>query len=275
MDYNALDELTDNTDKSSEQNTNSSRMPGNQNKVKKRAAFLAFLITGLLFTTLALGVAIYWNATKISLLEQGIINYADLSDLEVSPATLQESVKLFAMSTLAYLQGTTDEWKLTVETGGFSIAIPVPGSFLAHMASVRSWFTSAPTYLLAIFGITILLLGWALINIKGNANGIFPKVGYYLGALIPLPFIIAIGTWGYLDFDSLWTQLHLYLIPDGFFSAAEPIMQWFPLELFQGYLKPVAATFIVLEAVVFALPILIIPLLKGTKTQNHSNNKRC
>lgn len=221
---------------------------------KNRNTFWICLIAGLLLMVLALGAAVYHNMTKASLLETGIVRNVNLSAVGMD----ESGAKSFAVSTLAYLQGTAQHWEPVIVVGDH--IMPIPQAFKDHMETVRGWFSSAPTVLLAGVGIAVLLLGWALIGIKGSKKSGFSAKGYYLGTGIPLVLIVSIGLWGVLGFDGFWSVLHETLIPDGIFSASEPIMQLFPLELFQGYLGPVAITFGILAAIVLILPLLLAPL---------------
>ncbi len=224
------------------------------NLKKKRGAFWTCLIAGLLLMALALGAAVYYNATKVSLLEKGIVENVDLASVGMDAG----AAKNFAVSTLAYLQGTVSVWEPVIVVGDH--IMPIPESFKTHMATVKSGFGSAVAVLLAGLGIVIVLLGRALVGTKGSKKSSFSVGGYYLGAGILLVAILGIGLWGYFGFDSLWGVLHKVLIPDGIFSAAEPIMQLFPVGLFAGYLQPVAMTFGLLAAIVLALPLLLKPL---------------
>ncbi len=226
------------------------------NLKKKRGAFWTCLIAGLLLMVLALGAAVYYNGTKVSLLEEGIVTHVDLAAVGMDAS----SAKNFAVSTLAYLQGTVSSWEPVLVIGDH--IMPIPESFKTHMETVRGWFTSATAVLLAGLGIVVVLLGRALIGTKGSKKGSFSVGGYYIGALVPLLLIGGIGAWGYFNFDSLWATLHKFLIPDGIFDVAEPIMQLFPVGLFQGYLQPVAITFGVLALIVLVLPVILAPLSK-------------
>lgn len=226
------------------------------NLKKKRGAFWTCLIAGLLLIALALGAAVYYNATKVSLLETGIVDNVDLDAVGMDAS----SAKSFAVSTLAYLQGTVSSWEPVIVIGDH--IMPIPDSFKTHMETVKGWVSSAVAVLLAGLGIVIVLLGRALIGVKGSKKSSFSIGGYYLGAGIPLALILGIGLWGYFSFDSLWSVLHKTLIPDGIFNAGEPIMQLFPVGLFAGYLQPVTITFAILAGVVLVLPLILAPLSK-------------
>ncbi len=216
---------------------------------KKQSSFWISLMVALFLMALSLATALYYNASQVSLLTEGIQQNVDLAAVGLD----NDSVEPFAVLTLAYLRGHTKEWELygMLEEP----LLPVSGAFMSHMATLRSWF--APVELLLFLGLSIvlLLLPWALYGFKRNKDR-FSFRGYYTGALVPLVFIVGVGLWGAFDFEGLWNLLHMVLIPDGLFSAAEPIMQLFPVQLFAGYAKPVAVTFGIMAAVVLASPLL-------------------
>lgn len=224
------------------------------NLKKKRGAFWTCFLAALLLVALALGASLYWNGTKVSLLEQGIVNNVDLQGLGIS----EDSAKSFAVTTLAYLQGTVENWEPVLVVGDH--VLNIPQAFKDHMATVKGWVSAATAVLLAGAAIVLLLLGRAMIGSKNGRKGSFSLGGYYLGALIPLALLVGVGAWAYFDFNGFWQLLHKTLIPDGIFDAGEEIMQLFPSALFLSYLKPVAITFGILAAIILALPLVLKPL---------------
>jgi hypothetical protein len=110
--------------------------------------------------------------------------------------------------------------------------------------------------------IALLLLGRSLVGAKGSKQNPFSLGGYYLGAGVPLVLALGLGLWGYFGFDTMWAAVHTLLIPDGIFPAGEAIMQLFPVEVFGGYLQPVALTFALCAGIVLVLPLLLWPLSK-------------
>ncbi len=255
-DKNILGNLTENIVDDLKDKVNPSKLFSESNLEKKRNSFWTCLIAAFLLMALALGASLYYNATKVSLLTEGITNNVDLAALGMD----ESSAKSFSVSTLAYLQGTVSNWEPTIVIGDH--IMPIPQTFKDHMATVKGWVSSATTVLLAGVGVVVLLLGRSLIGTKGSKKNSFSFGGYYLGAVAPLVLVGGIGLWGLLNFDSLWGAIHKLLIPDGIFNAAEPIMQLFPSQLFAGYLQPVAVTFGLLAALVLVLPLLLFPLSK-------------
>lgn len=245
---NLMDDLKDKVDPS--------KLLSEKNLQKKRNSFWTCLIAAFLLIALALGAAVYYNATKVSLLTEGIQEHVNLGAVGLDESRAER----FAEDTLNYLQGNANEWAPVLRIGDH--ILPIPEAFKSHMATVKGWFTSATAVLLAGLAIALVLLGRALIGVKGAKKGSFSLGGYYIGALVPLVLIAGVGLWGAFNFESLWNLLHQTLIPDGIFSAAEPIMQLFPVGLFRGYAKPVAIAFGILAGVVLALPVLLFPLSK-------------
>ena len=64
--------------------------------------------------------------------------------------------------------------------------------------------------------------------------------------------------WALIDFTSFWEMLHRIIIPGGIFAADEPVMQLFPIAMFQNYLMPIAITFLYLMAVILLLPVILL-----------------
>ena len=225
------------------------------NLKKKRGAFWTCFLIGLLLVLLSLGVALGLNVTRVDLLKQGVDTHV------VATGILSQSdADAFVTDTLDYLTGIKSLWEPAVTIGGFRVG--VPEAFKAHMATVKGWVDSAKAILLAGAAIVLLLLSRVLVGVKGSRRSPFSVGGYYLGAAIPLLLLVGVGVWGYLDFDSLWAWVHTVFIPDGIFSATEQIMQLFPVEVFSGYLQPVAISFGIGAGIVLALPLLLWPLSK-------------
>ena len=225
------------------------------NLKKKRGAFWTCFLIGLLLVLLSLGVALGLNVTRVDLLKEGVDTHV------VATGILSQSdADAFVTDTLDYLTGIKSLWEPAVTIGGFRVG--VPEAFKAHMATVKGWVDSAKAILLAGAAIVLLLLSRVLVGVRGSRRSPFSVGGYYLGAAIPLLLLVGVGVWGYLDFDSLWAWVHTVFIPDGIFSATEQIMQLFPVEVFSGYLQPVAISFGIGAGIVLALPLLLWPLSK-------------
>ena len=235
-------------------------------RINQRGAFFVSLAAGALLTVLALCASIYIHASDRDLLEQGIVNNADLISLGISQGDARE----FAASTMAYLQGAVEDWQPTIIAGDH--ILPIPDSFRAHMADVKVWFSSAKAALLAALCMVLALFCSVLAGNKGSGKKGLSTGGYYLGVLSLLILFVWVGAWAYYDFAHLWDLLHKTLIPDGIFSAAEPIMMLFPLGLFEEYLQPVAFTFCGLTLAVLVLPLLLA-LLPKTLAKFLSRNK--
>ena len=243
-----------------EDKVESTMPPSVEHPRKKRTAFWSSLIAGLYLMTLALATAVYTNASSIDLLTEGVRQNVDLAAVGLD----EDSAETFALRTLSYLQGNSDEWDIS-QVVGESI-LPIPEAFMAHMANVRYWFAPADTLLFMGRMIVLLALPWVLLGVKRGRKVCFSLKGYYTGALILLVFIAGMGVWSVLDFQGMWHLLHKVIIPDGIFSAAEPIMQLFPLQLFAGYAEPVFTAFGIISAL-----LLIAPLIWGMKA--YASNK--
>ena len=254
-DDNILGNITDNLKDQLQDKIDPSKLFSESNLKKKRGAFWTCLIAALLLMLLSLAGAIAYNATRVDLLRQGVNQYV------VGQGVVSQSdADAFVNDTLDYLTGIKTVWEPAVTIANHRVG--VPEAFKTHMATVKGWVESAKGVLLAGAAIALLLLGRAMIGTKGSKKSPFSIGGYYLGAGIPLAVIAGIGLWGYLNFDGLWAWVHTAIIPDGIFNAGEEIMQLFPVEVFSGYLQPVAVTFGICAAVVLALPLVLWPLSK-------------
>ena len=135
----------------------------------------------------------------------------------------ESDLSAFAEATMRYLRGELPRWDVRIPPQGVSEA------FRQHMAEVRGWVSAAPWVIAAG-----LLLGLVLLWLGGRRRG--PAL---LGVGALLAVLAAAAVWAAVDFGSLWMLLHRWFIPGGIFSAAEPVMQLFPLALFFRYVIPV------------------------------------
>ena len=197
--------------------------------------------------------AVYVNAISVERFETALVENLDYASL----GTDELSVRSFATETIHYLTDKKETWDPQITISGFPASSFIPQSFRDHMATVKGWVSSATAVFLAGAAIVVMLLTRAVVGNKNSRKRSFSLGGYYLGALIPLVIIVGVGLWAYLDFDSMWALLHKTFIPDGIFSAAETVMQLFPLEAFAAYLPPIVKTFGLFAAVVLVAPLVL------------------
>lgn len=254
-DQNILGNIADNLKDQLEDNIDPGKLLSERNLKKKRGALWTCFIAGFLLILLSLGLALAINVTRVDLLKKGIDTYAVAKGI-----VSQSDADAFVNDTLDYLTGIKTVWEPAVTVGGYRIG--VPDAFKAHMATVKGWMESAKAILLAGAAIVLLLLGRAMIGVKGSAKSPFSAGGYYLGAAVPLVVLVGVGLWGVFNFDSLWAWLHTTLIPDGIFPVGEEIMKLFTVDVFSGYLPPVATTFALCAGITLLLPLLLWPLSK-------------
>ncbi|MEG0740913.1 MAG: DUF1461 domain-containing protein [Clostridia bacterium] len=217
--------------------------------LSKVAGFLA----AFLLMLLAIGAAIYLPALQEKFFEKALLSTLDLAALDTDEA----SIRAFASDTIRYLAGRRAHWSPTITLCGQSATEFITQAFRVHMADVRGWAASGQALLCWGLCAAILCLIAACLGER------FPTRAYCWGAALPLLLMGGVALWGALDFDSLWMALHRTLIPDGIFSASEPIMRLFPLEAFAAYLPPVAALFAGLALGVLLLPALLVPLRRA------------
>jgi hypothetical protein len=246
------------------------------NLKKRRGAFLTCLIAGVLLVLVAMGAAVYVNAIDVNRFESLALEHIDYASF----GSDELSIRSFARETIFYISGAQEGWnpQIVIHLGG--IALPasgfIPQTFRDHMATVKGWFGSAQAILFTGLGIAALLLWRSMSGKKRGGKSPLSLGGYYLGVGIPLLLFGGIGLWGVLDFTGFWDVLHTTLIPDGIFSAAEPVMQLFPVELFKGYLQPVATTLGLLMAAILVLPMILVPVstLLASPTRKKSGHPR-
>lgn len=230
---------------------------------RKRNAFITCLLAGLLLMLLAMGASVAQNALRADLLKAGVDGTVVARGL-----LSQRDADAFVYGTIDYVSGTSDVWEPSVSVAGLRLS--VPDTFRSHMAEVKGWVESAKVILTGMGAAALLLLGRAVLGSRSGRR-LFSVGGYYAGAGIPLLLALGAGLWGALDFDSLWMWVHRVLIPGGIFPAGEQIMQLFPVELFGGYLQPVALTFALYAGAVLLLPLLLGPLSRR-RTAEAGNN---
>lgn len=195
--------------------------------MKRALSFLA----GLMLALTAVLFSIAGPALQTARFEKAVRNTVNLQAVGMSESDLTA----FARHTMAYLRGETDAWQPRTP-------FAIPQSFTDHMAEVRHWVDvlkiALPACLMASLG--CLWIGRSFRAALG-------------GMLCLLGLIAAVLLWAVVDFHSLWMVIHRVLIPGGIFSAGEPVMQLFPLELFFGYIAPVAGRLAVWMAAVGGL----------------------
>lgn len=232
-----------------------------KNLTQKRGAFASCFIAAFILALLAMVGAVYVNAIDVSRFETVLVEHVDYASLGVS----EDSVRSFASETILYLTDEKAAWEPQITIAGIPASSFIPQSFRDHMADVKGWVSSAAAVFLAGAAIVVTLLSRAITSRKAGLS----LGGYYLGALIPLLVVAGVGLWAYVDFESMWMLLHKTLIPDGIFSAAETVMQLFPLEAFAAYLPPVVKSF-----GLFAAGVLLLPLPLWVLSALMGNTKR-
>lgn len=234
------------------------RQNGHAGLPKRRGAFLISFLTAFLLALLALIVALAMNMTDENRFANALRAHVNYQELGADEA----SVYSFATETIRYLSGTQTDWNPQITLQGVPAGRFIPQSFREHMAGVRSWVVSARVAVTAGVLLVLALLGRMLLGGRKSGRLSFSPGGYYLGAFLPVGVIGGLGAWAWLDFDSMWAWLHQTFIQDGIFSASEPVMQLFPVELFADYLPTVAADFGVGILFVLALPLCLYPLCR-------------
>ncbi len=226
-------------------------------KVNPLGALLC-LALGLCLTVLSMGYAVGVHVTDLNRFRQA----ADAALVQTGIVSAGDAER-FAQETIGYLTGRRAAWLSAITVGGQ--AFPVSEAFTVHMAQVQRW-TTAFRYLVPLMIAAVAVLVFlTLIGAAAMRTRLVSPRAYLLGAAIPV-LVAGVGfLWALIDFQSFWEQLHNWLIPGGVFSADESVMKLFPLSLFQGYLWPIALTFLYCMAGVVLLPAVLILLDKWVR----------
>lgn len=258
-------------------------------KIRRRRAhgsFLVCLLLALVLLVLAVVYALYANVTDVEVFKEAL-NKADVNELLAMmmgdgnvPATLSTGLSLldgqnikagdllsgFAENTINYLLNNTQEWKPVVTLMGMEIPIPLSEDFYSHMETVKTFVKLGTQAFMVLLGFAGFLLLWVLLTSRKGRSG-FSPAGYYIGALLPVFFVIAVVGWAYFDFEGFWAFIHQHFIQDGIFSDGEVIMQVFTTDMFKSFMFPIVKTFAMLLGGILALPVVVAPLcnlIKGS-----------
>lgn len=253
---------------------------------KAHGSFLVCLLLALVLLVLAVAYALYVNVTDAEVFKTAL-NKADINELltmmlgdDGVPTSLGAGLKLlegqnikagdllsgFAENTIAYLLDETQEWKPVITVLGTEFPIPLSEDFNAHMETVKTFVKLGRTGFMVLLGVAGFLLLWVLLTSRKGRSG-FSPVGYYIGALLPVFFVIAVIGWAYFDFEGFWAFLHEHFIRDGIFAEGEMIMQVFTTDMFKAFMFPIVKTFAMLLCGILALPVVVAPfcnLIKGS-----------
>jgi hypothetical protein len=218
-------------------------------KVNPIGALLC-LALGVCLAVLSMGYAVGVQATDLDRFRQA----ADAALVRTGILSAEHAERL-AQETVGYLTGRRAGWLDAVTIGG--VVTPVPESFQKHMAEVQRWVKLVPYLIPLMIAAFVALVFLTLIGAAAMRTRMFSVRGYLLGMAIPI-LLAGVGfLWALIDFKSFWGALHQVLIPGGIFAADEAVMQLFPLALFQGYLEPIALTFVYCLAALLLAPVVL------------------
>ncbi len=207
---------------------------------------LVSFLAGLTLILMMALTSIAGPATRTGLFVRALQETVNKQAVGVS----DEDLRLFGEETMRYLRGEKEVWEPSIRLYGVENAIAP--AFYGHMAQVRSWVEAIPW---------ALGLGAALIAVCLLAG--FRRRAFIAGMLSAVVPALLLLLWAAIDFDGFWMILHRFLIPDGIFSAREPVMQLFPLTLFIRYVPYVLAA-LGFEAA--AVSLILYAANKGQKS---------
>lgn len=231
--------------------------PRGRVKVNLIGALLS-LALGLCLAVLSMGYAAGVHVTDLNHLRQAV----DETLVQTGVISADDAER-FAQETIGYLTGRRAAWLPAFILDGQ--VFPVPESFIGHMAEVQHWVMAFRYMLPLMIAAVTALVFLTLIGAAAMKTRTFSPRGYLLGAAVPILAAGILFLWAIIDFQSFWGLLHRMLIPGGIFLADEPVMQLFPIAMFQRYLAPIALTFLYVMAAVMLLPVILMILDKRVR----------
>lgn len=227
---------------------------------------LLSLALGLLMMALGMTYAVGVHVTDLESFQAA----ADTALVQTGILS-QEHAERFAQETIGYLTGRRSGWLTEIAAGNGTVA--VSEAFTGHMAQVRVWVMKEPYLIPLMITAFVALIFLTLIGAAAMRSRMFSARGYLLGAAIPLVLAVLCFLWASMDFNGFWKVLHSLLIPGGIFASDEPVMQLFPLTLFQSYLEPVALTFLYMLGIVLLVPVILSLLDRSVRRRRHNRQR--
>lgn len=211
---------------------------------------LLSLALGLCLTVLGIGYAAGVHVTNLEHFREA----ADTALVQTGILS-EDDAERFAQETIGYITGRRAAWLSAITVGGE--VSTVPEEFTQHMEAVQVWVLKFRFMLPLMIADVVILIFLTLIGAAAMRSRTFSTRGYYWGAVIPLLAGGFMFLWSLIDFTSFWEMLHRIIIPGGIFAADEPVMQLFPVAMFQNYLMPIALTFLYIMAGILLLPVVL------------------
>lgn len=217
--------------------------------------FTTCFIAGLLIVVLSLSFSVYNAITDEKTLGNAIVEHVDFSSLGLT----EKTVRVFANETSLFLNDTKATWNPQISVFGLNISKLIPQEFYDHMNTLKVFIGQAKIWFMICLVVLIICLFFAFFTRKSGYNA----VGYNIGLILPLVFILCIFLWAWIDFPSFWNFLHVHFIQDGIFESGEVIMEFFPVSLFYSYIPIVGMVFGGLCIAGFILPTSLNFIRKG------------
>lgn len=223
---------------------NSQREPSSAGRLMPLSHAAGFF-AGVGLTLALILFSVLFLLTNTGLFHRALLTSVKWEAMEIP----KEDLLAFAEETMGYFRGEKEAWQPEIHTGNG--LLPIAESFTAHMGTVKTGVKAAFVCVCILLAAAVLLLAASF----GLLPGGFSRKGYVAGLLLPLLVAGVVCIIAAVDFSSLWFWLHEHFIPDGIFSAGEPIMRMFPLSLFFSYIIPL------LLLLAAAVILLLMPLL--------------
>lgn len=160
----------------------------------------------------------------------------------------------FSRHTIGYLNGRESDWRP-------SVPFPIPATFTTHMRAFRNAIKAADWC--GVFALPVYAIGLSVLLFRA-----FQKRAFLWGIGLAAGLLLAVLLYAVVDFSGFWLILHRWLIPNGIFSAREPIMLLFPVSLFAEYIPWFLITFTIVALLLTCLPLYLFGRLSRKRRSN-------
>ena len=221
---------------------------------KKQHLTVSFLF-GMMGIVLCLSIALLCCIHSSALFKWAELHYAPYQHVGLTESEAAE----FAIHTIGFLNRKMNSWTP-------SLPFSVPQGFVVHMNEIKE------AVQITDFGVGTLLLVYLIwMYFALFCTECFQRRFFIVGLCTAIVLLLLILLWALIDFPGFWLILHKYLIPNGIFSASEPIMSLFPVTLFRGYLPSFFLFFLISVCLLIGLPLWLAYCV----LQRRNNNVLC
>lgn len=163
------------------------------------------------------------------------------------------------MQMVDYMKGDADSMDVTVTVNGEE-TLMYNEREVSHMVDVRALYKKIMLAKWCVIGLAALTLVLSLIVFKGKAEKRellrFTAKAAVISFACILLFVLVIGLWAVIDFDSFWAVFHIVFLDlesSTFDPAVSRMIRICPAELFSDMVLRIFGTGLALSAVIAAL----------------------